>query len=793
MHQTHRMPPLPTARLPGAPTLLTRLSPIAVGVAGLLHAAAGAQPVAADNQALPLRGSPQLTERIPGDVRQQMPVFVTGDRLSGRPDLDTVIEGDARLRRGDLSLRADRIEYYQPDDLAKARGNVRINRAGNTYEGPEMSLRVDAFEGSFLSPSFHILKTDGQGTADRIDFLDDKRAIIHNARYTTCRRTGGPDWLPDWVLRATRLSVDNEEEIGRAEGAELRFKDVPILPLPAISFPLGDRRKSGWLPPSIGLDSVSGLELTLPYYWNIAPNRDATLYPTVMTRRGVDLGAEFRYLETAYKGEARLNLMPSDSLRDRSRWGVTASHSGALSPALGLSLKINRVSDDNYWRDFTRNGVSLTQRLLANEGVLNWTAGGFAGMARALKWQTLQDVTSPIVPPYDRLPQLTARHGRTNVGGFDYSVDLDYTRFEADATLTGQPNAHRSLMVAQLARPWVWPGGFITPRLQLHATDYRFDAALSTGARTASRVAPTFSLDSGLVLERDATFFGRSFRQTLEPRAFYVYTPFRDQSALPNYDSGANDFNFATIYSENAYVGNDRIADNNLLTLGVTTRLLDPATGGEAARFGVAQRFRFSDQKVTLPGEAVVSERLSDILLGATVNWTPQWALDSTVQFNPKTRRSIRTTIGGRYSPGPYRVISAAYRLQRGLSEQVDVGWQWPIGGADTSLDGTPPGRGLGPGRWYSVGRLNYSLQDNKLVDAIAGFEYDGGCWIGRVVLERLQSGRATSSKRILLQLEFVGLSRLGSNPLKTLRENIPRYQYLREQTTTPSRFSNYD
>jgi LPS-assembly protein len=349
-------------------------------------------------------------------------------------------------------------------------------------------------------------------------------------------------------------------------------------------------------------------------------------------------------------------------------------------------------------------------------------------------------------------------------------------------------------VLAQVSRPWQAPGWFFTPKLQLHATNYQFDAPLANGATNASRVVPTLSLDGGLVFERDARFFGRAFRQTLEPRAFYVHTPFRDQSLLPNYDSAQTDFNFATIYTENAFGGNDRISDNNLLTLGATTRLLDPDTGAEAARFGVAQRLRFKDQNVTLPGGTPVSERLSDILFGASVNWVPQWSTDATVQYNPKTRQSIRSTIGARYSPGNYRVVSAAYRLQRGSSEQLDVGWQWPIndlwGDKGQNLG---PGMGEGEGRWYSVGRLNYSLQDKKLVDAVVGLEYDAGCWLGRVVVERLQSSTSSSNKRILFQLEFVGFTRLGSNALQSLRENIPRYQYLREKVTTPSRFSNYD
>ena len=675
-----------------------------------------------------------------------------------------------------------------------------MNRAGDVYEGPALELKVESFEGFFLNPRYRFLKNDGHGEADRVDFIDEHRALIRNASFTTCRRLPGPSWMPDWILRAASISIDNEEEIGQAEGALLTFKNVPLLPIPSFSFPLSNKRKSGFLPPSFGIDNVNGLELALPYYWNIAPNRDATLFPALLSKRGVDLAGEFRYLERDYSGQLRANFLPGDKLRGVNRWGLAYTHSGPLETGiaavgnLGVSLSLNRVSDDNYWRDFTRVNPWLTQRLLANDLALKWASGYTSASLRMLKWQTLQDASSPIVPPYDRMPQLTAKYARADLNGFDLSVSADTTQFTSDRLLTGQPNGLRSFTQAQISRPWVSPSGFIVPKVQLHATDYRFDSALTNGRTSMGRVVPSLSLDSGLVFERDATYFGRAFRQTLEPRAFYVLTPFRNQRALPNYDSGSNDFNFATIYSENAFVGDDRISDSNLLTVGLSTRLLDPSTGAEAARFGIAQRIRFKDQRVTLPGGAAVSKGLSDVLLGATVNLDPRWSVDSTVQFDPDLGRSIRSTVGGRYSPGNYRVVNAAYRLQRGSSEQLDVGWQWPIndlwGDKDESLGA---GRGLGEGRWYSVGRLNFSLREGRLVDSIVGLEYDGGCWLGRIVLERLQTSTSSSNRRIMFQLEFVGFSRLGVNPLETLKKNIPRYQYLRETVTSPNRFSNYD
>ena len=270
-----------------------------------------------------------------------------------------------------------------------------------------------------------------------------------------------------------------------------------------------------------------------------------------------------------------------------------------------------------------------------------------------------------------------------------------------------------------------------------------------------SRLLPTFSIDSGVFLERDTSFFGRAQIQTLEPRANYANTPNKNQSLLPSYDTAAFDFNLATIYTENPYGGQDRIADAHVLTLGATSRLIDPSSGYELAKFGVAQRLRLSDQNVVLPGAQPVAERLSDILVGARLNWTPQWAFESNVQFNPKNRESVRTTLSVRHTPGDYRVISTAYRLQRGTSEQLDIGWQWPLSWGENLPDSREPSGGLGAGRWYSVGRVNYSVPDRKVVDLVAGFEYDAGCWIGRVVVESLQRSLNSANRRILFQLAF--------------------------------------
>jgi LPS-assembly protein len=788
---------------------------LGMAVAGAGHAQAPAgTPGAAAAPALTLKSSPLLAEGVSRAPEDEGPTFAVGDRISGRPDLETVIEGNAELRRGATSMRADRIEYYQPDDQLKSTGHVRINNAGNRFEGPELELKLDRFEGFFTTPRYSFLQNGGNGQAERVDFIDDRHLTAHRATYTTCERSNEDSWKPAWELTATRVDFDMDREVGVATGDVVRFKDVPIMAFPKISFPLSEKRKSGFLPPTLGLGSLNGFEYRQPYYFDIAPNRDATFSPAVMTKRGVDLAGEFRYLEPAYKGQLSANVLPGDKLRGRDRWSYSLQHLGAIDTgvsaigALGLNLNLNRVSDNDYWRDFPVATGQVTQRLLTQDASLTWGKGHFSSSVRALKWQTLQDVTSPIIPPYDRLPQLTAAYTRVNApllglgDGFDWSAEADFTRFSSDQSLTRQPNGDRAFTRLQFSRPWLAPWGYITPKVQLHATSYQFDSPLANGATSASRVAPTFSLDGGLQFERDASYFGRSFTQTLEPRAFYVRTPYRDQSYLPNYDSGVNSFNFATVFTENAFVGNDRISDANLLTLGLTSRLLDPATGAEAVRLGVAQRLRFDDQRVSLPaagatpvpGALPVTDRVSDLLVGASVNWVPQWAFDSTVQYNPKIRQSELASIGVRYNPGNYRTISAAFRRQRNISEQVDIGWQWPINDlwGDKGQD-LGAGRGQGGGRYYSVGRLNYSTLEKKMVDAVVGIEYDGCCWIGRVVLQRSQNSTAASNTRILFQLEMVGFSRIGASPLETLKTNVPHYQYLRDNVSPPSRFTTYD
>ncbi len=751
--------------------------------------------------------SPRVQAPPSGDAARQLPIVLLAREVRGRPDLETVAEGDAELRRGGLVLRADWLSYDHPEDLAIARGRVRISHQGNVYSGRELQLRVRRFEGFFLEPTYFFSRTGAGGSARRIDFIDDQRAVATGATYTSCPADGSGD--PAWLLSTRRVKMDLEANEGIAEGAVLRFMGVPILGAPVLSFPLTDARKSGWLPPDINIDSRGGFQLAVPYYWNIAPNRDATFTPGMSTKRGMSMGSEFRYLAPHYHGTANLDLLPHDDLFGRSRHSLSLQHHSALPSDARLDLRVLRVSDDDYWKDFPRQLPTLTPRLLLSDLQAVRPFNGWTTYARAMRWQILQNAESPIDPAlpaaqtdppplvthlYERLPQLGARTLR-HVGGFELGVEGELNRFAKPPEVDDpdRPEGTRLHLFATLSWPWVTPGWSLTPRLALNAASYWLARPTLQGGRHASRVIPSFSLDSAWVLERDAQWFGSQVRQTLEPRLLYVNTPFRDQSRLPNFDSAPKDFNFESIYTDNEFSGIDRVSDAHQLTAGLTTRLLNPHTGAEAARLGVVQRYLFRDQR-TPP----LTQRFSDVLLAGSSMLVPHWILDASMQYNPDIGRVMRSIYSMRYSPGPFRTVNLTYRLARSLSEQVEseqleLGWQWPVHGPAQALSKPEHRKSSCAGTLYGVGRVNYSMRDSRITDSIVGFEYDAGCWIGRVVAERLSTGRSEATTRLLLQLELVGLSRLGSNPLGVLKDNIPGYRLLRDSQPAPATTPFYD
>ena len=386
------------------------------------------------------------------------------------------------------------------------------------------------------------------------------------------------------------------------------------------------------------------------------------------------------------------------------------------------------MSDDSYWKDFPQIVPGTSPRLLGQDLQLQrelpTALGPLQAYARVQHWQVLQTGTGTdlIVAPYQRSPQLGLRLAPVLPAGLRAAIETEvnhFTRTSGTADPTA-PTGWRWHALGQISRPFSWPGAWLTPRLTLNAASYSFDSPGQARQRQ-SRVIPTTSVDAGMVFERDSAWFGRAQRQTLEPRLLYVNTPFRDQAGLPNFDAAERDFNAVSIYAENAFSGIDRVSDAHQITAGVTTRLVDATTGAETLRLGLAQRIRLRDQRVVLSGD-VLTQRFSDVLVeGGTSVFNP-WNLDAALQYNPDSQRVVRSILGVRFQPGPFRTLSAGYRLARGLSEQVELGWQWPLWRGKATPVGAAGGCG---GTLYAVGRLNYSLRDSRMTDSLIGAEYD--------------------------------------------------------------------
>jgi LPS-assembly protein len=445
-----------------------------------------------------LKPTPQLREDL-GTDPNALPTFIEGDAIRGRTDFETSIEGSAQLRRGDTVIRADKLQYNQPDDLARAAGNVRINKAGNVYEGPLLELKVDAFEGFFSQPSYRFLRNGAYGEAERVDFIDDKRSVIRNATYTTCRALPGAelDAGLDPARRQPHAGPGNRDRPGRRRGAQ--FFGVPILPVPNMSFPLSTSARAACCRPPSASTTSAALEYTQPYYWNIAPNRDATLYPTLMTKRGIDLGGEFRYLEPDYNGRCAATTCPATSCAT-GPLGLRAASTTSLRPGPaigggGLNLNVNRVSDDNYWRDFSRSSSSLTQRLLAGDANFNWAYRRLHlhGPRAALAGAAGPGLAHRAALRPGAAVQREAWAPRKLWGGLEARVETDFSRFNrsghvrtafsATVPEVSQPDADRTYALAQISRPWRAPGWFVVPKAQLHATRYDFDAGRWPTAR----------------------------------------------------------------------------------------------------------------------------------------------------------------------------------------------------------------------------------------------------------------------------------------------------------------------
>lgn len=792
--------------------------------------------------ALALRSSPKM-EPLPKDSAVPRPAFLSSQRMLGEVNREFVAEGDAELRKIGTIVNSDRLTYWPLDDEVEAEGNVRLQQGEDVVSGPKMRLKVEDQVGYFEQPSYYLkhqsltgskaandraaselymerlsssswwnsgfetpramnikpgqttLKekialsttTESRGEAERINFEGENQfRLLHNT-YTTC-----PVGNNDWYIKTDELQLDYDREVGNAEDATIYFKDVPILYSPWFSFSLNNERKSGFLRPSIGTNSDSGFEYEQPYYWNIAPNMDATISPRVMSKRGVQLGNDFRYLNAAYgglyTGNLKAEFLPSDNLRNNdNRYGVSLLHNQTTSNGFTGLINYNKVSDDYYYTDLSTDITATSKTQLLQQGMLTYGGGGWwSSSINFQQYQTLQpDADTPVLEQYRMLPQITFNARKPDFYQTDLSFLGQYTVFtKREQTINGtkisDPDGKRAVLYPQIALPYVTPGWYVTPKFGVNYRSYSLTNQASNIADSMSVSLPIFSLDSGMTFERSSNWFGRDYTQTLEPRLYYLNIPYKDQSDIPLFDTGLADFNFAQIFSENQFSGWDRINNANQLTAALTSRLIEPTTGNEIMRAMIGQRFYFTRNKVALTGVATTNDNdkwdRSDFLAAFSGQILPKVYADSAVQFDVNDQRAERYSVGMRYQPEPGKVLNAAYRYNRDVTapvDQVDISGQWPIAGP-----------------WHGVGRLNYSFKDDgtvlstgtqsgRIIESVAGLEYNGGCWILRGVVRRQALTSTNTSTSFFVQLELSGLGRIGSSPLNLLKRNIQGYSLI--------------
>jgi LPS-assembly protein len=690
---------------------------------------------------------------------------IEAERIEGVDDIEITARGDAEIRRDELNLFGQTLRFNSEFGRAQGEGGVRLRRGVDRFFGPRLEYNTREDTGTFDNPQYllHRERT-ARGGAAQLEILGPEKYRMKNATFTTCEP--GRD---DWVLQAAEIELDYGTEEGRAKSPRLRFYDVPIFGFPSVSFPLENRRRSGLLTPYYAHTTQRGLEFGVPYYWNVAPERDLTLTPVYMAKRGIQLKSQARYLERNYSGELKLEYMPEDSERKERRSGVSLQHTQTFSPNLTGQIDYNRVSDDRYFIDLSSQVRQVSIGNLQQDGYVNYSGSfgpyPYSAQARVQKFQTLQDPLAPIVPPYHRVPQLSFNTSVNNIAGLiDTALPAEFVHFRHQTLVEGT----RAGLNPTFSLPLLTSGWFLTPKAGIRQVSYSLNQTSSGQQETPQVAIPWFSADTGLIFEREARFFGESLTQTLEPRLFYVNVPYRNQDQLPIFDTALADFNFPQLFSENRFTGGDRFGDANQATLALTSRFLNQ-NGQEAFRATLGQRYYFRDERVGLtPTSPLRTSLESDVLASVGGRLFRHWTFDSTMQYNRFDQRTERFTASVRYNPELAKVVNASYRFSRETLRQIDLSAQWPISAG-----------------WYGVGRYNYSFLDKRLLEGLAGVEYNAGCWVFRAVVQRLQAAAQVAATGFFLQLEFNGVGQIGTDDAVTLlSRNVPGYKVTNPRDT---------
>lgn len=697
-----------------------------------------------------------------------LPFNITSDAATLGAEGDTTVEGNVQVLQGDRKLRANHAHYDPAHKTLEVEGGVEYTDSLVHVTGGGGSYTQDV-GAQFNGAQFELHQPPARGSADVMHLTPDGKIRFDHVRFTTC-----PKEDRAWQLRAKEIILDTRARIGTAKHTKIDFKDVPILYLPYLSFPLSSDRKSGFLFPTIGNSSTNGLQLSVPYYWNIAPNMDATIEPTEYQKRGLDLGGDFRYLTSSQHGEFTFDFLPDDRLdNNQDRNHVKLLHVSELPDDWRFTLNAESVSDQEYFQDFSQGTAGTSTAFLERDAMLSYRDENWRLSGELQQFQTL--VPTLILPyvdrPYAEAPRLVA-DGHFAMGPAEqlqYGFDSELVDFTRPIGVRGW----RFDMLPQVSLNLAEPGYFVRPGLAWRFTQYAlqdlpsrpcalYDLTclhVATADEAPTRELPTASFDTGLIFERESGS-GGSRILTLEPRVLFVYTPYRPQDELPLFDTALPDLNMVELFRTNRYVGADRVGDADQVSVGATSRLIDAKDGTQYLAASLGQIYYFKAPRVLLPDEEPVSTN-SDMVAQVALTAYKHWSSNIDVEWDPHTFAGERAEVSVQYHPAPEQVLNLTYRMQRDRLKQLEGSGAWPIGA-----------------HWSLYGRAVYSLLDQKMLDRFAGFEYGACCWKIRLVGRRyLNTPTGNQETGVYVQLELTGLASVGSAADALLTEAIPGFK----------------
>ncbi len=694
-------------------------------------------------------------------------VDVKADNVQLVEEGTSVFTGNVEVMRAGQELKSNRATYNQLSGNVTAQGNVQLRDSEIILNAEQAEWDLSKDEGSLIDADYRLRESHARGEASHVFREGISRTKLKGGTYTTC--PAGDD---AWLLSASNVNLNHDEAVGVARNVVVRLGGVPLFYTPYLSFPLNDERKSGFLTPIIGSSDETGFDVSAPYYWNISPNKDLTFTPRYMSERGLMLRSDFRYLYEQASGKLDVGFLASDNLNNdgddvnpyynEDRKHFSWQHSSRLSSRWNANVDYNYVSDNAYLEDFSSN-LSLTSTTHINRKLdvsYNGDVWDFTG--RLQGYQTLTDITKP----YQRLPQLLLRGSLPDqFMGMTYSLKTEYVAFDHSTAIDGE----RVDIEPSVSLPWASAAAFVTPRIALHHTRYDLDDSVVIGGdKTPTRTLPVASLDSGLFFERETSFWNTSYIHTLEPRAFYLYVPERDQSDIPVFDSSLRTFTMGQLFSYDRFSGTDRVGDTNQLSLALTSRIIDQKTGRERFRASLGQIQYFSDRDVTLRANGEPETQSdSDMVAEIVASIAKDWTVRGEIQWDTHGDTSNMSALQLRYRGDNGRLLNVSHRYRRdGVStiaglEQVDISARMPFNR-----------------QWSIVGRWYHSLKDNKTLEGLAGIEYESCCWAARLVARNYINDVSDNDRNlaIFLQLELKGLGNFGQKTETLLERSILGY-----------------